>query len=69
METLCSKRTYENYGADGSGYYTDNGEAAIIYNKAATPMVLETLRKYSALNGMFGRYKAIFCDQYTLKYM
>ncbi len=41
--------TYRNYGADGSGYYTDNGATSVIYVKDATPLVLEALRWYSTL--------------------
>ncbi len=47
MET-ANKPIYENYGASGSGYYTDNGMSAIIYNNAAKPLVLAALREYSA---------------------
>ena len=44
-----AKFTYRNYGADGSGYYTDNGATSVIYVKDATPMVLQALREYSTL--------------------
>lgn len=43
---------YGNYGADGSGYYTDNGLTAFIYIQAATPIVLEALRTCVALVGI-----------------
>ena len=46
MMDTANKPIYENYGVDGSGYYTDNGRSAIIYVKAAKPFVLEALREY-----------------------
>ncbi len=48
MMEKAAKFTYKNYWADGSGYYTDNGETSFVYIKDATPIVLEALGEYSA---------------------
>ena len=47
MMDTADKSTYENYGADGSGYYTDNAASSFMYIEKATPILLESLREYA----------------------
>ncbi len=73
----ASNGIYQHYGADGSGYYTENGATSFIYIKDVTPIVLDALRKYALLRNVrnyisavswVANYEKILCNYFPFNH-